>query len=382
MYGGSVRAFHLDSQHRARYWPHEMLATSTHDTKRSGDVRARISVLSEVAALWRPAVERWRRINRTRKREADGRPAPSANDEYLLYQTLVGTWPLQPQDETGLLAYRERMEAYMLKAAREAKIHTGWLSASPEYEAALGQFVRAVLEPREGNLFLSDFVAFHTRIVRFGLWNALSQTLCKLTAPGVPDIYQGDELWDFSLVDPDNRRPVDYALRQRLLDSIRGEAPSGAHGVRELFEDMRDSRCKLYLIWRTLQFRQQCAALFRDGEYLPLRVTGEHALHVCAFARRHTHEIAIVIAPRLYHGLMGDREGLPVGPDVWGDTCVETPGDLVRTAGIRNVLDPQQAGPEPDLQGRLLLGNALSDIPLALLAASAEPLSTRRSRRR
>src|SRR6185312_327814 len=223
LYGSSVNAFHTDAKYRARHWPHEMLTTSTHDTKRSGDVRARINVLSEIPAEWRRAVDRWRRINRMRRREVGGMPAPTADDEYLFYQTLIGSWPLAEPDEAGLGAYRERIEAYMLKAAREAKVRTSWAAANPEYEEALIQFVRAALERREGNLFLADFRAFNRSIVRFGLLNGLSQTLLKLTAPGVPDVYQGDELWDFSLVDPDNRRPVDYDVRRRLLAGLAGD---------------------------------------------------------------------------------------------------------------------------------------------------------------
>jgi (1->4)-alpha-D-glucan 1-alpha-D-glucosylmutase len=191
-YGSTVRAFHADSQHRARFWPHEMLGTSTHDTKRSEDVRARINVLSEMTQVWRKSIERWSRINRLRKREVEGQPAPSLNDEYLLYQTLIGSWPMEDLDETGLNAYRERIEGYMIKAAREAKSRTSWANVNAEYEEALLQFIRALLEQRDLNTFLTDFTAFQRRIGRYGLLNAMSQTLCKLTAPGVPDIYQGN----------------------------------------------------------------------------------------------------------------------------------------------------------------------------------------------
>src|SRR5581483_5404904 len=318
-YGSSVRAFHADAQHRARYWPHEMLATSTHDTKRSGDVRARINVLSEMTAVWRQTLERWSRINRSRQREVEGQQAPSRNDEYLLYQTLIGSWPLEPAParEVAITAYRDRIEAYMLKAAREAKARTGWANPNEAYEEALRQFVRAILDPREGNLFLADFVAFQGRVARFGLYNGLTQTLCKLTAPGVPDLYQGDDLWDFSLVDPDNRRPVDYEVRLRMLGALQKEfegadATLVAQRVRALVDNLSDGRGKLYLIWKTLQFRRAHPDLFRDAEYLPLRVTGEHASKACAFARRANEQLAIVIAPRLYRRLLGDGEAPPL----------------------------------------------------------------------
>ncbi|HUI61940.1 MAG TPA: malto-oligosyltrehalose synthase, partial [Steroidobacteraceae bacterium] len=248
-YGISVRAYHADSQHRARLWPHEMLATSTHDTKRSEDVRARINVLSEMTQVWRRTIERWSRMNRTRKRDVEGTPAPDPNDEYLFYQTLVGTWPLQDPDGRTLTDYRERLEAYMLKAVREAKNRSSWANVNAEYEEALLQFIRTALEPRDGNLFLADVAALQSRLHRYGLLNGMSQTLCKLTAPGVPDIYQGNELWDCSLVDPDNRRPVDYAIRRELLATMRAQPPP----LRELLECLHDGRAKLFLTWKTLQ---------------------------------------------------------------------------------------------------------------------------------
>ena len=368
-YGASVRAFHADSQYRAKNWPHEMLATSTHDTKRSGDVRARINVLSEMTMLWRKAIERWSRINRTRKREVDGRPAPSPNDEYLLYQTLLGSWPVEELDEDGNAAYRERIEAYMVKAAREAKLRTSWASVNIEYEEALAQFIRATLERPEGNLFLSDFVAFQRRLVRFGLLNGLSQTLCKLTAPGVPDIYQGNELWDFSLVDPDNRRPVDYDRRRRMLAELQQKAnATDPQWVRSLAESSCDGRSKLWLTWRVLQFRRACGELFRRGEYLPLRVTGEHASNLCAFARRREKELAIVIAPRLYLRLLGGREQLPLGADVWENTTIELPrGYDIDGGALRNVLDGSEVLPGRVERPELLAADALLNFPVALL---------------
>ena len=181
-YGGGVRAFHADAEYRLRHWPHEMLATSTHDTKRSEDVRARLDVLSEMTTPWRDAARRWMRINRTRKRDIDGAPAPSANDEYHFYQTLLGSWPPGAVDADA--GYRERIESYMIKAVREAKVRTSWTETNGAYEEALLQFVRSALETRDNNLFLADFLEFQRRVVRFGLLNALSQLVCKLTAPG------------------------------------------------------------------------------------------------------------------------------------------------------------------------------------------------------
>ncbi|MFL6603393.1 MAG: malto-oligosyltrehalose synthase [Steroidobacteraceae bacterium] len=377
-YGSSVRAFHADAQQRARFWPHEMLGTSTHDTKRSEDVRARINVLSEMTQVWRKTIERWARINRLRKREVEGQPAPSPNDEYLLYQTLVGSWPLEDLDEAGLATYRERIEAYMTKAAREAKVRTSWANVNAEYEDALLQFIRAALEAREGNIFLSDFTAFQRRISRFGLLNAMSQTLCKLTAPGVPDIYQGNEIWDFSLVDPDNRREVDYQKRRTMLaslESIDMDACVDRGLMKSLVDGMSDGRCKLFLTWKVLQFRRDHESLFRDGEYLALRVTGEHASNVCAFARRHEGKLAITIAPRLYLRLLGpDREDPPLGESVWEDTAVELPKECDETVQLKNVLDGKTV-PTARAGNRVTLrvADALAHFPVGLLGTVVQP---------
>jgi (1->4)-alpha-D-glucan 1-alpha-D-glucosylmutase len=367
-YGTSAKAFHSDSQLRARCWPHEMLATSTHDTKRSEDVRARINVLSEMTMHWRKAIERWSRMNRTRKREVDGEAAPSPNDEYLLYQTLIGSWPLGELDIAGNATYRERIEGYMIKAAREAKQRTSWANVNVEYEEALTQFVRASLEPREGNLFLSDFLVLQRRLVRFGLLNALSQTVCKLTAPGVPDIYQGNEIWDFSLVDPDNRRPVDYEERRAMLAQLRDSRTPDTAGVRALADHLEDGRCKLYLTWKVLQFRREHEELFRRGEYVPLRVSGEHASNLCAFARHHQGEWIITIAPRLYLRLLGQREQLPLGAEVWENTVIELPrGYNVEAGVLRNLLDGSQVPARLGERPGITAAAALTCFPVALL---------------
>jgi len=368
-YGGGVRAFHADAEYRVRHWPHEMLATSTHDTKRSEDVRARLNVLSEMTTPWRDAVRRWSRINRSRKREVDGQQAPSRNDEYHFYQTLVGTWPLTEPDPAGAAVYRERIEAYMLKAAREAKQRTSWTETDAPYEEALLQFVRSVLEPRDNNLFLGDFVEFQRPVARFGLLNGLSQTLCKLTAPGVPDIYQGNEIWDFSLVDPDNRRAVDYPCRRALLSELQYAAAAPRAAV----ERMEDGRCKLLLTWKTLQLRRAHPQLFRDGDYRRLRVRGSRAQHLCAFARRFRQQSLLVIAPRLYRRLLGDEGRLPLGDAVWSETLIELPREERSRVSFRNVLDGAQL--MPVRQGEsvgVLAAHALAEFPVALLTCGCD----------
>ena len=383
-YGTSVQAFHADSQYRAKNWPQEMLGTSTHDTKRSEDVRARINVLSEMTMVWRKTIERWNRMNRSRKREVEGQPAPSLNDETLLYQTLIGTWPLEAGDGAGSPAanaaadatFRERIEAYMIKAAREAKLRTSWANVNTEYEEALAQFVRATLEVREGNLFLDDLVAVQKRLARFGLYNGLSQLLCKLAAPGVPDIYQGNEIWDFSLVDPDNRRPVDYDKRRRLLGQFPAahEAPETAW-VRALVDSLGDGRAKLYLTWQVLQFRRAHEELFRRGEYIPLRVSGEHASNLCAFARRHDGELIVCLAPRLYLRLLGERDLPPLGAEAWENTMIELPrGFESNHRALRNILDGTEvATVEHGERASLCAAAALAHFPVGLLHWSARP---------
>jgi (1->4)-alpha-D-glucan 1-alpha-D-glucosylmutase len=325
-----------------------------------------------MTAVWRETIERWSRFNRSRKREIEGRQAPSPNDEYLLYETLLGSWPLEDGDEGAASAYRQRIEAYVVKAAREAKARTSWANVNAPYEEALVQFVGAILDRRNGNLFLADFIAFHRQVVRFGLLNGLTQTLCKLTAPGVPDIYQGDDLWDFSLVDPDNRRPVDYAKRSQLLQQVQSECGHEPRPgwVRSLVDNLYDGRCKLYLIWRVLQFRRAHEALFRDGEYLPLRVSGDHAAKICAFARRHHDHLAIVVAPRLYRRLLGERVDPPLGTDVWGNTSIELPRGYGSSGSFASVLGGDEAPAQHGSPAGLTVGNVLSHFPVALLTTS------------
>lgn len=337
-FGASPAAFHHANLERAQHWPQAMLATSTHDSKRSEDVRARLDVLSELPEQWRRQLARWSQLSRARKREVDGRRAPSRNDEYLLYQSLLGAWPLEPLDEAGLAALRERITAYMLKAIKEAKVHTSWINPNPEYEAAMAGLVDSLLSSPE-NAFVHSFAPFAQRIARFGLYNSLSQVLLKLTAPGVPDVYQGNELWTFALVDPDNRRPVDYGRRRGLLDAIRDEvtgAPDLGGWVRGLLDTLDDGRAKLYLTWRVLNFRREQPALFRAGGYQPLTVEGPRAEHLVAFARIRDGEVAIAIAARFFARLLGEGEGAPVGA-LWADTWIALPDQAVQRP-LHNVL--------------------------------------------
>lgn len=327
-FGISPALFHRANQLRLQHWPHAMLAGSTHDSKRSEDVRARINVISEMPDEWRTRLNRWARINRAKKRSVDGVPAPSRNDEYLLYQTLVGTWPLAMEAPVGLEHYRERIDAYMNKALKEAKQHTSWINPNAEYEEAMRQFIAALLGRLENNAFLADFTPFAQQCARFGFYNSLAQTQLRLTVPGVPDLYQGTELLAFNLVDPDNRRPVNYRQRKALLEEITRHSRNSeamASWLKEMLETPTDGRAKLYLIWKLLQLRRDHHELFRDGDYQPLACEGDKAEHLCSFARRWEKQVLISITPRLFVRLMGGATCLPCDDEVWGDTLIQAP---------------------------------------------------------
>jgi len=322
-FGVSVAQFHHANSERAKLWPHAMLATSTHDSKRSEDVRARIDVLSELPAEWRLHVARWRRINRSHRRKLNGLEAPSRTDEYLVYQTLIGAWPGGELEAKPLAEFRDRIERYVLKVVREAKIYSSWLNPNEAYEAACVALVRRLLTSPNNRRFMEDFLPFHGRIVWFGMLNGLTQTLLKLTAPGVPDIYQGCERWNLSLVDPDNRRAVDHAANRASLQSMQTAARTGESAlIDDLLANMPDGRIKQFVTWRVLKARGEREALFRDGAYIPLTTTGTHADHLCAFARLLDGDCAIVVAPRLTCTLLGGETVLPIGADIWGDTRI------------------------------------------------------------
>ncbi len=361
-FGFPPAKFHRASSHRARHWPHTMLATSTHDNKRSEDVRARIDVLSEVGAGWRLQLSKWAKLNASCKTWVEGAAAPTRNDEYLLYQTLLGSFPPGEPRGEALEAYRERIVAYMQKATREAKARTSWAHVNEAYEAATTSFVHALLDDTRPNAFLDDFRAAAATVTWIGYLNSLSMVAVKLTSPGVPDTYQGNELWDFSLVDPDNRRPVDYALREKLLDeaSALGEEP-GAE-LDRVFGELEDGRAKLYLMWRLLHLRAAREELFREGGYAAVRTTGARPRHAVAFARRLGSELSITVAPRLMVGLGVKTGGLPCGA-IWEDTRIEIPF-VAEGAVLRDVV----TGDEHRVaQGGLALAELLRRAPVAVL---------------
>ena len=319
-FGLSIEAFHERNLDRQRNWPATLLATSTHDTKRSEDVRARMVAISEMPELWRRSLQRWRLANRRWKRSINDVEAPDGNEEYLLYQTLLGTWPVQPSglpEEAATAEYIERIQTYMVKALHEAKVNTSWIQPNEEWDAAMRDFVGRILDSSPRNKFVPAFLPVVQEIARLGAINSLTQTLLKLTSPGVPDIYQGNEIWDYSLVDPDNRRPVDYRPRREMLEALSASTSD------ELMQNWPDGRIKMFLTQRLLQFRREHVDLFQRGDYLPLAATGTFAECCVSFARRLGDQWIVVIAPRL-----SSRIGFPPIAEQWKDTTLEFPETL------------------------------------------------------
>ena len=361
----AVGRFHRANSERACAWPSALTCTNTHDTKRSADVRARLDVLSECAPEWQRCVARWRRLNQRHRSTVKGRLAPDTNTEYLLYQTLIGIWPTPRPgrrsddlpDRSWFESAKGRLEQYMLKAVKEAKTRTSWTEPDAGYESALKQFIAAVLAGGEESPFLSDVARFVAQIATAGHWNALARLLVHATSPGVPDTYQGDELWFFALVDPDNRRPVDYARRDQILSAV--AAPGAILGLHPF-----DERLKLGMVQRLLNIRRDHAALFTGGRYTPLEVRGTHAEHIVAFARSTNSSQAIVLAPRLLQRLLTDNGSLPD----WGDTEVVLPEQLRRERYRVSLEDRELVIPR--VSSGLALAGVLTNLPLALLLSS------------
>jgi malto-oligosyltrehalose synthase len=369
-FGMSVEEFHRRTLQRARAWPHAMLTTSTHDTKRSEDVRARIAALSEIPEEWGSSVSRWAKGNLRKKAAVGGRPAPDRNDEYLLYQTLVGVWPLSRPTKEGWSAFVERVVAYMIKAAREAGENTSWTDLHPEYESALEGFVRGILDTGSENRFLDDFCKSQERVAYLGMLGSLSQLLLKLTCPGVPDIYQGNETWDFSLVDPDNRRSVDFERRSGMLANLTRRVDEAGDDLPDLASGLlarwKDGLIKMYVTSSVLRCRLDRRELFERGAYVPLRCAGEMKGHLCAFAREMGEERCVVVAPRLFAGLANSPRP-PVGEAAWRDTRLVmrdgSGGRGYRSLFTGRLLRPSRVGGE----ARLQVSDVLDRFPVALL---------------
>jgi (1->4)-alpha-D-glucan 1-alpha-D-glucosylmutase len=349
-FGMSVAAFHHLTQDRARSWPRGMVTTATHDTKRGEDGRMRLALLSEMPREWGRRVTQWFRLNRSRRSEVDDENVPDRSVEYLLYQTLIGAWPtgLAPTDAEGVRSLAERVEASMIKAVREGKQQSSWSNPNTAYEAALQRFVQTVLDASRPNPFLAEFHAFVESLARPGAISSLSQLVLKLTVPGVPDIYQGGELWDFSLVDPDNRRPVDWGTRRALLDEI------SRASVTDLTEHWEDGREKLFIVRRLLELRRVQPELFANGDYQPLEIAGERSAHLCAFARKHGGEAIVVAVPRLVHQLYQGGSTAH-----WGETELVLPS--------HQEWQDVFTGRRLEAQDRVLASELLADFPVSVL---------------
>jgi (1->4)-alpha-D-glucan 1-alpha-D-glucosylmutase len=346
---------------RQKRWPHSMNASSTHDTKRAEDVRARISVLSEMPQEWQKRLHQWAAMNEKYKIAANGGPmVPDWNEEYLLYQTLLGMWPLEQSEIDGVL---ERLQSYAVKAIREAMVHTRWTRPNLAHEEGLKKFIAAILDKRENSAFLEDFLSFHQHIAFYGMLNSLSQTLLKITAPGVPDFYQGSELWDLRLVDPDNRRTVDFGQRIELLTGLKLNASrEKTEFAGELLKNWTNGRIKLYLISKALRCRQEFSKLFTDGDFLPAEISGERSENLTAFFRVFENKQALILAPKWLAG-SGMEQNSNKHARFWGNTSIVLP-DMV--ASWRNILTSDSITAPWNRDAVLSVSEALKDFPVAL----------------
>ncbi|MEW6183424.1 MAG: malto-oligosyltrehalose synthase [Bacillota bacterium] len=378
--GLSVPEFHRFNRSRNDRWPHSMNTTSTHDAKRSEDVQARINVLSEVPGIWEVFLDRWRSWNL--KSVVNGITVPDGNTELLIYQTLIGAWPI---DEEEIQAFKERIQSYLVKSSREAKIYTNWLNPDVEYETALASFLDAIIEPSADNRFLPDFMRLQTVTAYYGALNSLSQVLLKVTSPGIPDFYQGTELWDFSLVDPDNRRPVDFKKRTAFLAELKEqEAATPPDFTGRLLSTWKDGKIKLYLTSKALYFRKNHQDLFSSGEYIPVKAAGPLNEHVCAFCRRLGDGWSLTAVPRLLARLQKaarllEAEGTPadltppLNESVWGQSALVLPEGAplrwqnVLTGEELSVVSPGITGANPADDKVLLLADLFCSFPVALL---------------
>ena len=345
---------------RQKDWPHAMNASTTHDTKRGEDVRARINVLSELPGNWQTRLDHWAKLNAKHRKLIDGAGMPDRNEEIFLYETLLGAWPFDGNNRS----FVDRLKKYAIKATREAMVHTRWTRPNLRHEQALERFIAAILKPGAKNKFLADFTEFQNQIAFYGMANGLAQTLLKIVSPGVPDFYQGSDLWDLRLVDPDNRRPVNFEERTIALTKLRAldEAPPPAYI--EVARNWRDGNIKLYVIWKALQQRALHPKLYSDGEFTILDVRGKRSEHVAAFARRLHKDWAVIIAPRWLA-----RAGFPLPPhgsgQFWGDTTVPLPKGA--PAEWKNVFTNGIVKAETKSGGRAIRLDAMAQFPVALL---------------
>ncbi|WP_299701631.1 malto-oligosyltrehalose synthase [uncultured Pontibacter sp.] len=345
--------FHELMQYRLQTYPHSINATATHDTKRGEGSRMRLQVLSEIPEEWEKAATEWMQLAQKHIKN-DG---PTPNDLYFTLQTLLGVMPIDGKVDDTLV---ERVQEYLVKAFREAKVNTNWSEPNEAYETAVKNLVKQLLQ--EDKEFMASFRPFFQKTAHFGWLYSLCQTLLKTTCPGVPDVYQGCELWDFSLVDPDNRRPVDYEKRQKFLKEMKA-GESSDKLLQEMLSSPEDARVKLYLLHKVLHLRNDLKALFDHGDYIPLHLKGKHSEHAMAFARHHGNDWCIVVVPRLLTDIISEKE-LPLGEPVWGDTVLELP------AGAPQQWQQLFGNTQIQASQAIPLGELFASFPVALLTST------------
>ncbi|MEX0761614.1 MAG: malto-oligosyltrehalose synthase [Dehalococcoidia bacterium] len=351
-----VDAIHELNERRADEFPVSLNGTSTHDTKRSEDVRARIDVLSEVPDEWAGLLKKWRGMSGVQNVAFENAAA-----ELLVYQTLAGAWPLHEEERP---AFVERLKAYMTKASREAKTHSSWLDPNEEYEQSISEFIDQLLTGPAASEFMDTFLPFQARIAYYGALNSLAQVTVKAASPGAPDFYQGSEMWDFSMVDPDNRRPVDYDLRRRSLAEIQKATKTSLAGfASKLLSTWRDGRVKLFVTHAALRARRDNPEVFESGRYIPLSGSGRYSNHVFGFARRAGDRWAIAAVPRLTVSLC-DVDEAPIGAAAWEDTAITLPEDA--PSSWVNVFTGDEASHDSDYTA-LRMADVFSTFPFALL---------------
>lgn len=361
-FGISIETFHQQNLERAQHSPYTMTTTNTHDSKRSEDVRARINVLSETPEEWDQNIKHWMEINQVHKTEENSELIPDKNEEYLFYQTVVGTWPTQQMTVNEHQNYVNRIQAYMEKAIKEAKIHTSWINPNKKYEEDTHLFIQKVLEQNAENSFLDSLSNFISKIAPAGFLNSLSQLLLKTTSPGIPDFYQGSEIWDFNLVDPDNRHPVDFSKRTAFLNDLRIK---NSNNLQQLINTLDDGKIKLFMTLRALEMRKKFSDVFLDGDYKPLNVEGNRKQNVIAFSRTYGKKNIIVISTRFFLSLL-DENG-KIDPGTWINTCVQLPAELSSNSWM-DVFSKQKFTPQKNNgQEKLSLDKTLNIIPFAML---------------
>jgi (1->4)-alpha-D-glucan 1-alpha-D-glucosylmutase len=353
-------------QERQRHWPDSLNATSTHDSKFSEDVRTRLDVLSEIPEEWATAIAEWSRENQEHRQTVNGRPAPDTNEEYLIYQALVGLWPANLSE---LPSISRRLQEYAIKATREAMVHTRWTEPNAEHERAVCDFIQRILSTEPSSPFLESVARLHSKVAQAGAINSLGLTLLKIASPGVPDFYQGSELWNLSLVDPDNRRPIAFSVRKEAFRSLVARPRfDPVCNVREIWKHWLDGRIKQFTIWKALCCRRQYAELFREGEFVPVEVAGGRSRHLISFLRRRGSEQALIAIPRwIANHLDGGDRTLPEG--FWMETSLQLPpGSALSWRNVFTGKTIKSASGEGN--SYLLAGEVFARFPVALLVSA------------